>query len=49
MKIGFINIPFKEDFSIKSIFGFEKTFVNLLLASAILGLLAVFAVGVYTF
>ncbi len=49
MKIGFINIPLKEDFSIKSILGFEKTFVNLLLASAILGLLAVFAVGIYSF
>ncbi|MCK5110537.1 MAG: polysulfide reductase NrfD [Arcobacteraceae bacterium] len=49
MKIGFINIPLKEGFSIKSILGFEKTFVNLLLASAILGLLAVFAVGIYSF
>ena len=49
MKIGFLNIPLKEDFSIKSILGFEKTFVNLLLASTILGLLAVFAYGVFTF
>ena len=49
MKIGFINIPLKEDFSIKSILDFEKTFTNMLLASAILGLLAVFAVGVYSF
>ena len=49
MKIGFINIPLKEDFSFKSIFEFEKTFVNLLIASAILGLLAVFTVGIYSF
>ena len=46
MKIGFINIPLREDFSIKSLFSFEKSPTNLLLAVLTLALLASFAVGV---
>jgi len=49
MKIGFINIPFKEDFSIKSVLGFEKSPRNMLLAVIILALLAAFAVGIALF
>ena len=49
MKIGFINIPFREDLSIKSLFTFEKTLTNVLLAVVTLGLLAVFAIGVASY
>ena len=49
MKIGFINIPLREDFSIKSLFSFEKTPTNMLLAVVIAGLLAVFVVGIASF
>ncbi|MEA1891553.1 MAG: NrfD/PsrC family molybdoenzyme membrane anchor subunit [Campylobacterota bacterium] len=45
MKIGFINIPFKEDFSVKSVLGFEKSPRNLLLAVIILALVAAFFAG----
>lgn len=46
MKIGFINIPLKEDFSIKSLLSFEKTPTNMLVAVLTLALLAAFVVGV---
>jgi molybdopterin-containing oxidoreductase family membrane subunit len=49
MKIGPLNIPIKEDFSIKSLFSFEKTAVNMLLAVVILAFLAMFVVGVATY
>ena len=49
MKIGFINIPFKEGFTIKSLFSFEKTPTNLLVAVFTLALLASFVVGVAMF
>ncbi|MEA2100127.1 MAG: NrfD/PsrC family molybdoenzyme membrane anchor subunit, partial [Campylobacterota bacterium] len=49
MKIGPINIPFREDFSVKSLFGFEKTPTNMLLAVVIVALLAVFVVGIAGF
>lgn len=49
MKIGFINIPFREDFSIKSLFSFEKTPTNMLVAVLTLALLAAFVVGVAMF
>jgi len=49
MKIGFINIPFKEDFSIKSLFSFEKTATNMLIAVVTLALLAAFVVGIAMF
>jgi molybdopterin-containing oxidoreductase family membrane subunit len=49
MKIGPLNIPIKEDFSIKSLFNFEKTAVNMLLAVIVLAFLAMFVVGVATY
>jgi len=49
MKIGPINIPIKEDFSIKSLLNFEKTPVNMLLAVVTLSFIALFVVGVATY
>ncbi len=49
MKIGPLNIPIKEDFSLKSILGFEKTPINILLAVSVLAMLAMFAIGVVTY
>jgi len=49
MKIGPLNIPLKEDFSLKSILGFEKNPVNMLLAVVILAFLAMLVVGVATY
>jgi len=49
MKIGPLNIPMREDFSIKSLFGFEKNAVNMLLAVVVLAFLAMFVVGVATY
>jgi len=49
MKIGFINIPFKKDFSIKSLFTFEKSPTNLLLAVVMITLLGAFSIGVATY
>jgi len=46
MKIGPLNIPLKEDFSVKSILGFEKTPVNMLIAVSVLAMLAMFVIGV---
>jgi molybdopterin-containing oxidoreductase family membrane subunit len=46
MKIGPLNIPLKEDFSLKSILSFEKTPLNMFLAATILLFLAMFAIGV---
>jgi len=46
MKIGPLNIPLKEDFSLKSILNFEKTPVNMLLAVVIVAFLAMFVIGV---
>ncbi len=46
MKIGPLNIPLKEDFSLKSILGFEKTPLNMLIAVATLAMLAMFVIGV---
>lgn len=39
-------IPMREDFSIKSLLSFEKTAVNMLLATVILAFLAMFVVGI---
>jgi molybdopterin-containing oxidoreductase family membrane subunit len=49
MKIGPLNIPLKEDFSLKSILGFEKNAVNLLIFGSVLAMLAMFVLGVYTY
>jgi len=49
MKIGFINIPLREDFSIKSLFSFEKTPTNMLVAVLTFALLAAFVVGIAMF
>jgi len=49
MKIGPLNIPLKEDFSLKSILGFEKNTVNLLIFGSVLAMLAMFVFGVYTY
>ncbi|SFV54716.1 Polysulphide reductase, NrfD [hydrothermal vent metagenome] len=49
MKIGPLNIPLKEDFSLKSILGFEKTPVNLLVAVSVLAMLAMLVIGVATY
>ncbi len=46
MKIGPINIPLKEDFSIKSLLSFEKTAINMLIAVMVLSFLAMFVTGV---
>jgi molybdopterin-containing oxidoreductase family membrane subunit len=49
MKIGPLNIPIREDFSVKSLLGFEKNLVNVTIALAVLGMLAMFAVGVFSY
>jgi molybdopterin-containing oxidoreductase family membrane subunit len=49
MKIGPLNIPLKEDFSLKSILGFEKNTVNLLIFGAVLAMLSMFVFGIYTY
>ena len=49
MKIGPLNIPFKEDFSLKSLLSFEKTFINMMLAVVILAFLVMLVVGVATY
>ena len=49
MKIGPLNIPIKEDFSLKSILGFEKNFVNMMVAFAVLAMLIMLVVGVGTY
>jgi len=49
MQIGPLNIPIKEDFSLKSILDFEKTPINMLLAVSVLAMLAMFAIGVVTY
>ncbi len=49
MKIGPLNIPIKEDFSLKSILDFEKTPLNIFLAVSVLAMLAMFAIGVITY
>ncbi len=46
MKIGSLNIPLKEGFSLKSIFDFEKTPLNILVAISVLAMLGMFVVGV---
>jgi len=49
MKVGPLNIPLKENFSIKSIFEFEKSPINLLIAGTVVILLGMFVVGVVTY
>lgn len=49
MKIGPLNIPLKEDFSIKSLLDFEKTPRNMLFAVLTVSFLAMFAIGVITY
>jgi len=49
MKIGPLNIPIKEDFSIGSIFGFEKSFINVVIALGVIVLLGMFVLGVGTY
>jgi molybdopterin-containing oxidoreductase family membrane subunit len=49
MKIGPLNIPLKEDFSLKSLLNFEKTPLNMLLVVLTLAFLAMFVVGVATY
>jgi molybdopterin-containing oxidoreductase family membrane subunit len=49
MKIGPLNIPLKEDFSLKSILRFEKTPVNMLVAVSVLAMLAMLVIGVATY
>jgi len=45
MKIGFINIPMKEDFSMKSLLSFEKTPTNILVAVSALLFIVLGVVG----
>ena len=49
MKIGPLNIPLKEDFSLKSILDFEKTPLNLLIAVSVLAMLGMLILGVSTY
>jgi len=49
MKIGPLNIPLKEDFSLKSLLNFDKTPLNMLLVVVTLAFLAMFVVGVATY
>ena len=49
MKIGPINIPLKEDFSIKSLLGFEKSFINIVIFFGVIAMLGMFVIGVYTY
>ena len=49
MKIGPLNIPLKEDFSIKSVLNFEKTSINMLVAVSVLAMLAMLVIGVATY
>jgi molybdopterin-containing oxidoreductase family membrane subunit len=49
MKIGPINIPLREDFSVKSVLNFEKTPVNMLVAVSVLAMLAMLVIGVATY
>ncbi len=49
MKIGPLNIPLKEDFSIKSILNFEKTLVNMFIAGAVVVMLAMFVIGIINY
>jgi len=49
MKIGPLNIPIKEDFSLKSILDFEKSPINILLAISVFAMLAMFVVGIVTY
>ncbi len=46
MKIGPLNIPIKEDFSLKSILDFERTPINMVLAVSVLAMLAMLLLGV---
>ncbi len=46
MKIGPLNIPLKEDFSLKSILSFEKTPGNILLALSVVAMLAMLVLGI---
>ncbi len=46
MKIGPLNIPLKEDFSIKSILGFEKSFINIIIALSVVAMLGMLVIGV---
>jgi len=46
MKIGPLNIPLREDFSLKSILNFEKTPVNMLVAVSVVAMLAMLVIGV---
>ncbi len=49
MKIGPLNIPIKEDFSLKSLFSFEKNPINLIVAVSTILFLIMFVVGVGTY
>jgi len=45
MKIGPLNIPIREDFSLKSILSFKKTPISMLFALTVLGLLGLMLIG----
>ena len=49
MKIGFINIPLREDFSIKSLMGFEKNLANMLLFFSVAAMLIMLVIGITTY
>jgi molybdopterin-containing oxidoreductase family membrane subunit len=49
MKIGPLNIPLKEDFSLGSIFGFEKSFINIIIALAVVVMMGMLVMGVTTY
>ncbi len=49
MKIGPLNIPVREDFSIKSLLGFEKSFINIIIFIGVLVMLGMFVLGVTTY
>jgi molybdopterin-containing oxidoreductase family membrane subunit len=46
MKIGPLNIPLREDFSLKSILGFKKTPTSVLIALAVLTMLGMLVLGI---
>jgi molybdopterin-containing oxidoreductase family membrane subunit len=49
MKIGPINIPFKEGFSIKSLLDFERNLPNMIIFVSVIAMLGMFVIGVYTY
>ena len=49
MKIGPINIPLKEGFSIKSLLNFERSLPNMIIFVSVIAMLGIFVIGLYTY